>query len=64
MKHTGKELEHIEQNMERDKFMSPEEAREFGIIDTVLVHGKNNNAATKPEEVPIQSSEMPITTKE
>lgn len=60
VKHTGKDLEHIEQNMERDKFMSPDEAREFGIIDTVLVHAKNN----KPEDVPIQSSEMPLTTKE
>jgi len=38
MKHTGQELSFIEQNMERDKFMSPVEAKEFGLIDTVLEH--------------------------
>jgi len=38
MKHTGQELNYIEQNMERDKFMSPVEAKEFGLIDTVLEH--------------------------
>lgn len=37
-KHTGKPLEIIEQNMERDKFMSPQEALEFGIIDKILTH--------------------------
>ena len=28
----------IEQNMERDKFMSPQEALEFGLIDKILTH--------------------------
>ncbi|KAL1492694.1 hypothetical protein ABEB36_010911 [Hypothenemus hampei] len=36
VKHTGLELSTIEANMERDKFMSPNEAKEFGLIDTVL----------------------------
>lgn len=36
VKHTGKKLDVIEKNMERDKFMSPLEAQEFGIIDKVL----------------------------
>lgn len=36
VKHTGLELQTIEQNMERDKFMSPVEAKEFGLIDNVL----------------------------
>lgn len=36
VRHTGLELETIERNMERDKFMSPVEAKEFGLIDTVL----------------------------
>ena len=34
--HTGQDLSIIEENFERDKFMSPEEAREFGIIDEVV----------------------------
>lgn len=36
MKHTGLLLERIEASMERDKFMSPLEAKEFGLIDNVL----------------------------
>lgn len=38
VKHTGLPLEKIESNMERDKFMSPEEAKDFGLIDNVLTH--------------------------
>ena len=37
MEHTGQSLEVIEQSMDRDKFFSPEEAREFGLIDDVLL---------------------------
>ena len=29
---------HIEENLERDKFFTPEEAKEFGIVDDVVVH--------------------------
>ena len=35
-KHSGQELETIEAAVERDKFMSPEEAKEFGLIDDVV----------------------------
>jgi ATP-dependent Clp protease protease subunit len=34
--HTGQPLEKVEQALERDKFMSPEEAKTFGIIDEVV----------------------------
>ena len=34
--HTGKSLEVIEQNIERDNFLSPEDAKEFGLIDEVI----------------------------
>ncbi|XP_034047151.1 LOW QUALITY PROTEIN: ATP-dependent Clp protease proteolytic subunit, mitochondrial [Thalassophryne amazonica] len=37
-KHTGQLLETIEAVMERDRYMSPMEAQDFGIIDRVLVH--------------------------
>jgi ATP-dependent Clp protease protease subunit len=33
--HTGVELEKVSHDMERDYFMTAEEAREYGIIDTV-----------------------------
>ena len=33
--HTGQELEKVSKDMERDYFMSAEEAKEYGIIDLV-----------------------------
>ncbi len=36
VKHTGKELAEIEKAMERDNFMSPEEAKDFGLIDKII----------------------------
>lgn len=38
VKHTGQELEAIEQAVERDNFMDPETAKEFGLIDEVVVN--------------------------
>ncbi|KAG6775536.1 hypothetical protein POTOM_019012 [Populus tomentosa] len=35
-KHTGKPIDVIQKNMDRDYFMTPEEAKEFGIIDEVI----------------------------
>jgi ATP-dependent Clp protease, protease subunit len=36
VKHTGKPYEAIERTLDRDHFMSSEQAREFGLIDKVL----------------------------
>ena len=36
--HTDKSIEEVSRDMERDFFMSPEEAKEYGIIDTVITH--------------------------
>lgn len=53
VRHTGLSLESVEQSMERDKFMSPIEAKEFGLIDNVLKHpskptkNKDESCATK-----------------
>lgn len=35
-KHTGQSIEIIQKNMDRDYFMTPGEAKEFGIIDEVM----------------------------
>ena len=37
--HTGQSVETVERDTDRDKFMSPAEAKEYGIIDTVLGAG-------------------------
>jgi ATP-dependent Clp protease protease subunit len=36
-KHTGKPIEQIERDTDRDYYMSAEEAKEYGIIDQILV---------------------------
>jgi len=37
-KHTGRAVELIERDVDRDRFMSAEEAKEYGLIDTVVVN--------------------------
>tara|TARA_B100001057_G_scaffold49558_1_gene44167 strand:+ start:575 stop:1171 length:597 start_codon:yes stop_codon:yes gene_type:complete len=36
--HTGKPIEEINDAMERDKFMSPQEALDFGLLDKIITH--------------------------
>lgn len=35
-KHTGQSVETVQKYMDRDHFMTPDEAKEFGIIDEVM----------------------------
>jgi ATP-dependent Clp protease protease subunit len=39
-KHTGQTADKIQHDTERDNFMSAEEARDYGLIDAVLIGGK------------------------
>jgi ATP-dependent Clp protease protease subunit len=36
VKHTGQDLEKVEKALERDNFMSPEEAKDWGLIDQIV----------------------------
>jgi ATP-dependent Clp protease protease subunit len=47
VKHTGRTLAEVEARMERDTFMSPEQAKEFGLIDEVV---------TKREPAPVKAA--------
>ena len=38
LKHTGQTLDKIEEDTDRDNFMSAEEAKSYGLIDSVLEH--------------------------
>ncbi|NNM68320.1 MAG: ATP-dependent Clp protease proteolytic subunit, partial [Spirochaetales bacterium] len=40
-KHTGKTVDQVAQDLERDYFLSAQEAAEYGLIDKVLVREKN-----------------------
>ena len=42
--HTGKPLEIIERDTDRDFFMGPEEAKDYGLIDEILEHEPMENA--------------------
>ena len=46
VEHTGQDIGTIEDSMERDKFLSPEAAKEFGLIDEVVA----NRAPDEDEE--------------
>lgn len=35
-KHSGKTVEEVAKSMERDNFMSPEEAKDFGLVDKII----------------------------
>ncbi len=37
-KHTGQSIEKIAEDVDRDRFMSPQEAKEYGLIDSVVSH--------------------------
>ena len=37
-RHTGRALEQIERDMDRDRFMSAEEAKDYGLVDNVVSH--------------------------
>jgi ATP-dependent Clp protease protease subunit len=39
-----------EEALERDNFLSPEEAKEFGLIDRVLSHPPGNNDSNLQEK--------------
>ncbi|MAL79740.1 MAG: ATP-dependent Clp endopeptidase, proteolytic subunit ClpP [Sneathiella sp.] len=44
VEHTGQPLDVIEASMERDKFMTAEEARDFGLIDEVVAKRPSDGA--------------------
>jgi ATP-dependent Clp protease protease subunit len=51
-RHTGQSIEKIRRDTERDFFMSPEEAQEYGLIDRVLYpEEKKKEGATQNAEV-------------
>ena len=57
-RHTGQDEEAIRRDIERDKFLTAEEAKEYGIIDEVLTTLKRGSPAAEvlsslPEDLPL-----------
>ena len=48
--HTGQKVEKIAEDVDRDRFMSPEEAKEYGLIDNVVAN-KDDSGVTAPKKV-------------
>ncbi len=47
-KHCGRELEDVERAMERDFFMTPEQAKDWGLIDLIVDRNPNVAAVAEP----------------
>lgn len=43
-KHTGQKISVVEKSMERDNFMSPQKAKDFGIIDEIIEKRPHKNS--------------------
>ena len=50
--HTGQEIAVIEENLERDKFMTPYDAKEFGLVDDVVARRPAPSAETEEKSAP------------
>ncbi len=46
-KHTGRTVEQIERDVDRDRFMSSDEAKQYGLIDNVIVQARALATAEK-----------------
>jgi len=56
-KHTGQPIEKIERDTERDFFMSAQEAKEYGIIDDIIVtSSRDGRSAAKDGRLELASS--------
>ena len=54
--HTGQTLERIADDVDRDRFMSPDEAVEYGLLDRVLKPGETGREDKKPAESEISEN--------
>ncbi|GAC1318443.1 MAG: ATP-dependent Clp endopeptidase proteolytic subunit ClpP [Thermoleophilaceae bacterium] len=36
--HTGQDIERVHQDMDRDRYFTPEQAQEYGLIDRIIAH--------------------------
>jgi ATP-dependent Clp protease protease subunit len=53
--HTGKPVEEVSEALERDRFFTPEQARDYGLVDRVMQY-RNGNGYSSSSSSPPSSS--------
>ncbi len=48
--HTGQSIERVAEDTDRDKFMTPEEAKDYGLIDEIITDKRGPDRTKKEEE--------------
>jgi ATP-dependent Clp protease protease subunit len=69
--HTGKPVDQITRDSDRDFYMSPDEAREYGLIDHIITGHRGNElvtsegqpVATTPESAAVEPEPAPVAEK-
>jgi ATP-dependent Clp protease, protease subunit len=56
--HSGQTLEKVEQDIDRDYFMTPEEAKAYGLIDEIILPARGLCAARLTDELPSDASSL------
>jgi ATP-dependent Clp protease protease subunit len=58
--HTGQPAEKVRRDVDRDRFMSAEEAREYGLIDEIFVGKESLISIAKAEEPKREPTREPV----
>lgn len=58
-KHCGRTCEEVERTVDRDRFMTPEAARDWGLIDEVL-SARDIAASDRPQRLPCEIARFPV----
>jgi ATP-dependent Clp protease protease subunit len=54
--HTGRTVEDVSDVLERDRFFTPEQARDYGLVDRVMAYRSENGNGYSPSSSPSSSS--------
>jgi ATP-dependent Clp protease protease subunit len=52
--HTGQSIDQIAEDVDRDRYMSPTEARDYGIIDRIIEPADGSNGGREPEDAVVE----------
>jgi len=59
-RHTGQSLERVEKDSDRDFFMSPEEAKEYGLVDEVIHYRDISKKALPQGDLPVPAEPQSV----